>query len=292
MTDYNYNISAGLVKDKNITNDISAFNYSNQKAFELTMTRFLGPMGGEDWSANTKKYIVQKICFYTSNSTFNISAWNQGITACYHFEIDNLTSKFVGKSLKSFTINGYATKIYGWIDGPYLTNNVYIFQESPLFTYKRDPALIMELGSNDGGDGQDFYVVSPLDSEAGDYYGTSVATIKKDSSMGGFENKAFSAKFWNTDPAKQIADYSYTALRMMFSRNVSTFDDYDRKLSTTFIFCLHIFAQGSMVSEVSDKSCEIVELSETYVKDYVKMKAYGQIAKASLILMIGFLVLM
>jgi hypothetical protein len=85
MTDYNYNASAGLTKDKNTTNDISAFNYSNQKAFELTMTRFLGSMGGEDWNANIKKYTVQKICFYTSDSSFNVSTWNQGSTACYHF---------------------------------------------------------------------------------------------------------------------------------------------------------------------------------------------------------------
>ena len=73
MTDYNYNSSLGLVLDKNTTNDISAFNYSNEKAYTLTMTRFLGSMGGEDWNANTKKYTVQKVCFYTSDSTFNIS---------------------------------------------------------------------------------------------------------------------------------------------------------------------------------------------------------------------------
>ena len=137
VTDYNYNASAGLQLDKNTTNDISTFNYSNEKAFYLTTTRFLGSNGGEDWNANAKKYTVQKVCFYTSDFTFNTSTWNQGQSACYYFEIDNLTSTFVGRSLKSFTINGYTTKIYGWIDGPYLTDNVFIFQESPLFTYKR-----------------------------------------------------------------------------------------------------------------------------------------------------------
>lgn len=103
----------------------------------MVVTRFLGTNGGEDWNAAGKKYTVQKVCFYTSGYTFNTSIWNQGVSACYYFEIDNLTSKFVGKSLKSFTINGYTAKIYGWIDGPYLTDNVYIYQESPLFTYKR-----------------------------------------------------------------------------------------------------------------------------------------------------------
>ena len=84
--------------------------------------------------------------------------------------------------------------------------------------------------------------------------------------MGGFENNGLSAKFWNAVPAEQIADYAYTGLRLLFSRNVSTFDDYDKKLSSTFIFCLHIYAQGSISSEVSDKSCEIVELSYSYVR--------------------------
>lgn len=46
VTDYNYNVSAGLQLDKNTTNDISTFNYSNEKAFYLTTTRFLGSNGG------------------------------------------------------------------------------------------------------------------------------------------------------------------------------------------------------------------------------------------------------
>jgi len=85
--------------------------------------------------------------------------------------------------------------------------------------------------------------------------------------MGGFENNGLSAQFWNAVPAAQISDYSNTALRIMFSRNISTFDDYDKKLSSTFIFCLHIYAQGSINSVVSDKSCEIVELSYSYVRE-------------------------
>lgn len=76
--------------------------------------------------------------------------------------------------------------------------------------------------------------------------------------MGGFENNGLRAKFWNAVPADQIASYSNTGLRIMFSRNVTTFDNFDKKLSSTFIFCLHIYAQGTISSEVSDKSCEIV----------------------------------
>jgi hypothetical protein len=42
-------------------------------------------------------------------------------------------------------------------------------------------------------------------SESGDYHGTSVSTIKKDSATGGFENNGLSAKFWNAVPSAQIA---------------------------------------------------------------------------------------
>lgn len=128
VNDYFYNSSIGLQQDKNITNDISSFNYTNEKQFYLTVTRFLGSNGGQDWNAAAKKYTVQKVCFYTSDYSFNINTWNQGVNVCYYFEINNLKSTFVGKSLKSFIINGYTAKIYGWIDGPYLSDNVYIFQ--------------------------------------------------------------------------------------------------------------------------------------------------------------------
>lgn len=46
VNDYFYNSSIGLQLDKNITNDISSFNYTNEKQFYLTVTRFLGSNGG------------------------------------------------------------------------------------------------------------------------------------------------------------------------------------------------------------------------------------------------------
>lgn len=128
VNDYFYNVTIGLQHDKNIANDISSVNFTNERQYYLTVTRFLGSNGGEDWNAAMKKYTVQKVCFYTSDDSFYVKTWNQGISACYYFEIDNLQSTFVGKSLKSFIINGYTAKIYGWIDGPYLSDNVYIFQ--------------------------------------------------------------------------------------------------------------------------------------------------------------------
>lgn len=92
-------------------------------------------------------------------------------------------------------------------------------------------------------------------------------------------------------PANQLADYSNTGLRIMFSRNVSTFDDYDKKLSSTFIFCLHIYAQGSISSEVSDKSCEIVELSYSYVRDEIR-NSFGDNAQACMVVVLGLMLLL
>jgi hypothetical protein len=52
-------------------------------------------------------------------------------------------------------------KIYGWIDGPFLTNNLYLYQATPLFTYSQVPSVVMEIGTTSGNFGQDFYVWSP-----------------------------------------------------------------------------------------------------------------------------------
>jgi hypothetical protein len=73
----------------------------------------------------------------------------------------------------------------------------------------------------------------------------------------GFDNNGLTANFWNCDPALPI-NYGYSSLRIMFSRNVSTFDPYDKQLLSTMVFCLHVFAQGTINSQVTDKSCEVV----------------------------------
>ena len=59
-------------------------------------------------------------------------------------------------------LNGYTTSIYGYIDGPYLSNKVYFYQEAPQFSYVQVPAVAIEIGTTNGGHGQDFYVSSPV----------------------------------------------------------------------------------------------------------------------------------
>ena len=46
VNDYYYTSTDGLKTDQNTTKDISSFNYTNEKAFYLTVTRYFGSNGG------------------------------------------------------------------------------------------------------------------------------------------------------------------------------------------------------------------------------------------------------
>ena len=159
--DYFRNAS-GLQLDTVTTYDVSSYSYSTKMQYQLPIIRNLLSNGGEDWPASSKSYSVLQVCFYTSGSTFAAATFNQGSSACYNYEIDNLVSTFVGPYIKSFMLNGYNTSIYGYIDGPYVQNKVFIYQEAPQFTYVQVPAVAIEIGTTAGGHGQDFYVSSPV----------------------------------------------------------------------------------------------------------------------------------
>lgn len=47
--------------------------------------------------------------------------------------------------------NGYNTSIYGYIDGQYVKNKLYFYQESALYSYVQVPALAIEIGTTAGG---------------------------------------------------------------------------------------------------------------------------------------------
>ena len=125
--DYFKNAS-GLQPDTITTYDVSSYTYSNTMTYQLPITRSLGSNSGQDWPASSQAYSVLKVCFYTSTTTFSISAFNAATPTCYNYEINNLVSTFVGPFIKSFMLGGYATSIYGYIDGPYLSNKVYFYQ--------------------------------------------------------------------------------------------------------------------------------------------------------------------
>jgi hypothetical protein len=112
--------------------------------------------------------------------------------------------------------------------------------------------------------GQDFYTYSPIASENGDYYGSSINQKQMDNQALGYQNPALSLNHWNCDPANQIAELGISALRISFKREVYTFDDYDKTMLSTFLFCMYLYSSGSINGALSDKSCEVVELSPSF----------------------------
>jgi hypothetical protein len=54
--------------------------------------------------------------------------------------------------------------MYGFIDGPYVTANVFYYHTTPLYTYNLAPAIILELGTAADSTVQDFNVYSTMGS--------------------------------------------------------------------------------------------------------------------------------
>jgi hypothetical protein len=132
---------SGLQLDTITTTDVSSYNYARTMVYSLPITRSLSSNSGQDWPANTQKYSVLKVCFYSSDYTFDKLTFSNYYSICYNYEINNLVSTFVGPYIKSFMLNGYKTSIYGYIDGPYVQNKVYFYQESPQYSYVKVPAV-------------------------------------------------------------------------------------------------------------------------------------------------------
>lgn len=140
VDDY-YETSGSLNVDQNTDKDISAYSYVEKKHYEIDLIRYTGSNSNEDWNGAANQYSLTQVCFYTSDQIFSASSWNSYLKQCYFFEIDNYVSTFKGVFLKSFFLNGYSTGIYGWIDGPYVTDNVYFYHTTPLFSYTENPAF-------------------------------------------------------------------------------------------------------------------------------------------------------
>ena len=110
--------------------------------------------------------------------------------------------------------------------------------------------MVIEIGTTSNKKYQDYNVFSPIASETGDYFGKSVTDMQKDNSVaGGYEDGGLTIQNWNTNPASPTPGYSYTTVRATFSRNITTFDSYDRSLLSTFIFCLYLYAEGTLNSQ-------------------------------------------
>ena len=114
---------------------------------------------------------------------------------------------------------------------------------------------------------------------------------KDTTQAGGFENGGLTAQFWNADPGQQINSYAYTTLRTSFKRNITTYDEYDKVLKSTFVFCLYLYAQGTINSELTDKSCEVVELSYHYPRMKMPTRSINFENYLQLSMLIGLLLL-
>ena len=161
-SDY-YKAPAGSLSSDTITTyDVSSYSYSLSMTYSLQITRYEGANSGQDWDGTANAYSVQKICFYTSDYNFDATDYDLYYSACYYYEISNYVSTFAGQYLKSFMLNGYNTSIYGFIDGPIVSNKVFFYQTTPLFSYVQAPAAVIEIGTTDGNYGQDFYASSSV----------------------------------------------------------------------------------------------------------------------------------
>ena len=90
----------------------------------------------------------------------------------------------------------------------------------------------------------------------------------------GYQNTALTLNHWNANPSTTISGLSITALRISFSRNIDTYDQYDKKMLSTFLFCMYLYTSGSISGALSDKSCAMVELSTSYLQ--MSFTSYGR----------------
>ena len=156
-----YHLSGGaLAVDTNTTDNLNAIGYMKNRNFSIKVKRALSGHSGEDWDANRYRYGMTQVCFYTSSSPFDSSNWKGTASVCSFYEVVNLVSTFRGTYLKDIKLNGYTVGLYGYIGGPYVTANVFYYHPTPLYTYNRPPAVVLELGAAADSTVQDFNVYS------------------------------------------------------------------------------------------------------------------------------------
>lgn len=90
---------------------------------------------------------------------------------------------------------------------------------------------------------------------------------------GGYENSGLSATYQNVNAAAIDSNITTTNVKIVFSRNVSTFDALDKSLLSTFTFCLYIYSRGSITGSLTDKYCDVVELSYSYPRMTMPVKS-------------------
>lgn len=161
VTAADYQVISGQLKaDSNTTDDLNAIGYMKNRNFSINLKRAISSHIGEDWNAGAYRYSMVQICFYTSDSSFDISNWKGSYSVCSFFEITNYYSTFRGLYLKDIKLNGYPVSLYGYIGGPYVTIDTFFYHSTPLYTYTSYPAIVLELGAASNSNYQDFNIYS------------------------------------------------------------------------------------------------------------------------------------
>lgn len=93
-----------------------------------------------------------------------------------------------------------------------------------------------------------------------------MANMRKDVDGGGFENNGLTATYENVNASAINSNITTTNVKVSFSRNISTFDPLDKQLLSTFTFCIYVYNQGSIAGSLTDKYCDVVELTVSYPK--------------------------
>ena len=187
-------------------------------------------------------------------------------------------------------MNGYPVSLYGYIDGPYVSGNVFFYHPTSLYTYNKPPAVILELGTASSSTTQDYNVFSMTAGESGDYFGSSVSSMQLDTSANGFEDSGLSVTYENVNALSINSNITTTNVKIAFRRNISTYDPMDKELLSTFTFCLYLYSQGSIIGSLTDKYCDVVELSISYPKMVVPTRSFAS-RLALALLLVAFLLI-
>jgi hypothetical protein len=79
-----------------------------------------------------------------------------------------------------------------------------------------------------------------------------------DTVKNGFNNNGLRINYQNCNSSNINNDIGGSNLKISFQRNVSTYDKYDKKLISTFSFCIYLYAGGSVTVNQTDHYCDVV----------------------------------
>lgn len=243
-----------LNSDTQTGGDVTCVSYPNSNSFSLVFTRSEQNSQGEDWVATANRYGMLKVCFFTGAGTFSQSNWKGDFQSCYSYEINNIVSTYRGQEIFSFDLNGVPTKAYGYIDGPVINANLFLYHAAPSGTYSQPVCVVFDLGFIQENVGNDYIVSSTVSSETGDYFGFGLTSMTKDINYHGFEDSAVTVTYINAGSTNTVAGLG-DIVKIAMSRPVLTGDVYDNNITTVQQICVKLFTAGTLSSSGTNIAC-------------------------------------